>query len=225
MSGPSRGLQDWAAEHFPADSPKRHERYVLGDVNVSLIKTANGRTIVVEHCTNLPRPYSRIHMVQGTKGLFQGYPNRVYIEGRGKEDEWQRGAGPARRVRASAVEGDCRARAGRRPRRDGLHRGLPADQVPARRHADRHERLRRGRAQRRRRAERAVERQAQCAGRLAGLHARPLEDEPAARASSGCDAGATGAVILAARPWPPDADRRSTGGPATTGSGRRPKRG
>jgi predicted dehydrogenase len=89
MSGPSRGLQAWAAEHTPADSPKRRERYVLGDVNVSLIKTARGRTVVVEHCTNLPRPYSRIHMVQGTKGLFQGYPNRVYVEGRGKEDEWQ----------------------------------------------------------------------------------------------------------------------------------------
>jgi hypothetical protein len=89
MSGPSRGLQDWAAEHVAADSPKRREQYVLGDVNVSLIKTARGRTIVVEHCTNLPRPYSRIHMVQGTKGLFQGYPNRVYIEGRGREDQWQ----------------------------------------------------------------------------------------------------------------------------------------
>ena len=88
MSGPSRGLQDWAAEHLPPDSPKRNEKYVLGDYNVSLIKTARGRTIVVEHCTNLPRPYSRIHMIQGSKGLFQGYPNRVYIEGRGKEDEW-----------------------------------------------------------------------------------------------------------------------------------------
>jgi Oxidoreductase family, NAD-binding Rossmann fold/TAT (twin-arginine translocation) pathway signal sequence len=89
MSGPSRGLQDWAAEHVPADSPKRQERYVLGDVNASLIKTARGKTILVEHCTNLPRPYSRIHMVQGTKGLFQGYPNRVYVEGRGKADQWQ----------------------------------------------------------------------------------------------------------------------------------------
>jgi hypothetical protein len=89
MSGPSRGLQDWAAEHTPPDSPKRKEKYVLGDVNASLIKTARGRTILVEHNTNLPRPYSRIHLVEGTKGLFQGYPNRVYIEGRGKEDEWQ----------------------------------------------------------------------------------------------------------------------------------------
>jgi hypothetical protein len=89
MSGPSRGLQNWAADHVAADSPKRKERYVLGDVNISLIKTARGKTIVVEHCTNLPRPYSRIHMVQGTKGLFQGYPNRAYIEGRGREDQWQ----------------------------------------------------------------------------------------------------------------------------------------
>jgi len=89
MSGPSRGLQAWAAEHEPADSPKRKERYVLGDVNVSLIKTARGRTIYVEHCTNLPRPYSRINLVQGTKGMFQGYPNRVYVEGRGRAHQWQ----------------------------------------------------------------------------------------------------------------------------------------
>jgi hypothetical protein len=88
MSGPARGLQNWAADHVAADSPKRRERYVEGDVNCSLIRTANGKTILVEHCTNLPRPYSRIHMVQGTKGLFQGYPSRVYVEGRGKEDEW-----------------------------------------------------------------------------------------------------------------------------------------
>jgi hypothetical protein len=88
MTGPSRGLQEWAAAHFPPDAPQRRERYVLGDVNTSLIQTANGKTIMVQHCTNLPRPYSRIHKVQGTKGLFAGYPNRAYIEGRGKEDEW-----------------------------------------------------------------------------------------------------------------------------------------
>ena len=88
MSGPSRGLQAWAAEHYPADAPERRERFVLGDVNVTLVKTANGRTIYVGHDTNLPRPYSRINMVQGTKGIFQGYPDRVYIEGRGKPHQW-----------------------------------------------------------------------------------------------------------------------------------------
>lgn len=88
MSGPSRGLQDWAADHFRTDAPQRRERYVLGDVNTSLIQTAKGKTIVVQHGTNLPRPYSRIHKVQGTKGLFEGYPHRAYIEGRGKSDQW-----------------------------------------------------------------------------------------------------------------------------------------
>ncbi len=90
MSSPSRGLQEWAADHLPPDSPKRRERYALGDVNTSIIKTSSGKTVMVQHCTNLPRPYSRIHLVQGTKGLFQGYPNRVYVERRGKEDQWQR---------------------------------------------------------------------------------------------------------------------------------------
>jgi len=88
MSGPSRGLQDWAREHFPADAPQRREKYVLGDVNTSLVKTANGKTIMVQHNTNLPRPYSRINLLQGTKGIIQGYPDRVYIEGRGRNDQW-----------------------------------------------------------------------------------------------------------------------------------------
>jgi predicted dehydrogenase len=88
MSGPSRGLQLYAQEHFPDDAPQRKEKFTLGDVNVSLIRTARGRTIYVSHDTNLPRPYSRIHLVQGTRGLFQGYPDRVYIEGRSAEHRW-----------------------------------------------------------------------------------------------------------------------------------------
>jgi len=89
LSSPSRGLQEWAESHYPEGDPKRQEQYVCGDVNTSLIRTANGKTIVVSFSTNLPRPYSRVHMVQGTKGLFHGYPNRVYVEGRGPVDRWQ----------------------------------------------------------------------------------------------------------------------------------------
>ena len=89
MSGPSRGLQQWAQDHFPEGAPQRAEKFVLGDVNVSLIRTARGKTIYVSHDTNLPRPYSRIHLVQGTRGLFQGYPDRVYIEGRSPAHRWE----------------------------------------------------------------------------------------------------------------------------------------
>ena len=88
MSSPSRGLQDWARDHFPEGAPQRQEKFAMGDINTSLIKTALGKTIMVQHCTNLPRPYSRINLIQGTKGLFSGYPHRLYIEGRGRADQW-----------------------------------------------------------------------------------------------------------------------------------------
>jgi predicted dehydrogenase len=89
MSSPSRGLQEWREAHVPAGDPKWQERYVLGDVNTSLIRTERGRTIYVTHDTNLPRPYSRIHLVQGTRGIFQGYPERVYVEGRSPQHQWE----------------------------------------------------------------------------------------------------------------------------------------
>jgi predicted dehydrogenase len=88
MSGPSRGLQEYARANFEEGAPQRGEEFVLGDVNVSLIQTANGRTIYVGHDTNLPRPYSRINTVQGTRGIFQGYPDRVYVEGRSSGHAW-----------------------------------------------------------------------------------------------------------------------------------------
>ena len=88
MSGPSRGLQLWQQEHLGADDARRNERYVLGDVNVTLIRTAHGQTIYLVHDTNLPRPYSRINAVQGTRGLIQGWPDRVYVEGRSQPHRW-----------------------------------------------------------------------------------------------------------------------------------------
>jgi predicted dehydrogenase len=89
LSTPPRGLALWQAEHLAADDPRRRERYVLGDVNVSLIKTVQGQSIYLTHDTNLPRPYSRKYVLQGTRGLVEGYPRRVYIEGMSKaEDRW-----------------------------------------------------------------------------------------------------------------------------------------
>ena len=89
MSSPSRGLQEWARDHYLEGDPKRSETYVLGDVNTSMIKTVNGKTIFLSHDTNLPRPYSRINMLQGTRGIFQGYPHRLYVEGRDETHGWQ----------------------------------------------------------------------------------------------------------------------------------------
>jgi predicted dehydrogenase len=89
MSGPTRGLHEYAVEKFGPDSPQAGEKYVLGDVNTSLIRTKLGKTIILIHDTNLPRPYSRINLVQGTKGIAHKYPDRIYIEGRAaREHQW-----------------------------------------------------------------------------------------------------------------------------------------
>ncbi len=90
MSGPSRGLQDYARRHLPDDDPRRSETFKLGDVNVSLIRTKRGRTIYLGHDTNLPRPYSRLYLVQGTRGIIEGYPPRVHIEGRSEGHGWEK---------------------------------------------------------------------------------------------------------------------------------------
>ncbi|MBC7360895.1 MAG: Gfo/Idh/MocA family oxidoreductase [Candidatus Aminicenantes bacterium] len=89
MSSPSRGLQLYAREKFGPDSPQAKEKFALGDVNTSLIKTKLGKTIILIHDTNLPRPYSRIHLIQGTRGILQKWPDRIYIEGRSPQHQWE----------------------------------------------------------------------------------------------------------------------------------------
>ncbi len=82
LSSPARGLHEYAVDKFGPDSPQAKERYALGDVNTSLIQTKNGKTIILIHDTNLPRPYTRINLVQGTKGIAHKWPDRIYVEGR-----------------------------------------------------------------------------------------------------------------------------------------------
>jgi len=90
MSSPSRGLQLYAAKNLRANDPRKNESYVLGDVNTSLIQTKKGRTIIVKHDTNLPRPYSRDVVVQGTKGIVRKYPTeKIHLEGKGSGHGWE----------------------------------------------------------------------------------------------------------------------------------------
>ena len=81
MSTPCLGLADYRAAHVPKDDPKWSERYITGDMNTSLIKTANGLTINLQHDVSNPHPYDRLNVIAGTKGIFKDYPPRIYIEG------------------------------------------------------------------------------------------------------------------------------------------------
>ncbi len=74
MSSKARGLDLYAQEHLPEGHPKRARKYINGDVNSSLIRTAGGVTIILKHDTDLPRPYSRRTLVQGTRGIVRRFP-------------------------------------------------------------------------------------------------------------------------------------------------------
>lgn len=45
-----------------------------GNMNTTTIRTSKGKTIMLQHDVSTPRPYSRIHLVSGTKGIAQKYP-------------------------------------------------------------------------------------------------------------------------------------------------------
>ncbi len=54
-----------------------------GNMNTTNIRTANGRTIMIQHDVTSPRPYSRLHLVSGTKAFAQKYPQARVSDGHG----------------------------------------------------------------------------------------------------------------------------------------------
>ena len=45
-----------------------------GNMNTTLVRTNKGKTVMVQHDVSTIRPYSRIHLVSGTKGAAQKWP-------------------------------------------------------------------------------------------------------------------------------------------------------
>ena len=88
FSSKARGLHDYIVEKGGANHPNAKVEFKLGDVVTTQIKCANGETILLQHDTDLPRPYSLGFRVQGTKGLWMDVNKSIYIDGSGKEDEW-----------------------------------------------------------------------------------------------------------------------------------------
>lgn len=89
MSSKSIGLNLFAAEKYGPDSKWAKQKFALGDINISLIRTKKGKTITLFHECSSPRPYSRKILVQGTKGVARRWPEQVYVEGRSPRDRWE----------------------------------------------------------------------------------------------------------------------------------------
>jgi hypothetical protein len=74
MSTQEAAFTEWAREQ--GKTKYDHYKNYRGDMNSTLIKCANGQTVMIQHDVSTPRPYSRIHMLQGTKGIARKYPTR-----------------------------------------------------------------------------------------------------------------------------------------------------
>jgi predicted dehydrogenase len=85
----TRGLHNYIVKNGGENHPNASVRFRLGDIVTTHIHCANGETILLQHDTNNPRPYSLGFRVQGTNGLWMDVAKSVYIEGQSKaNDEW-----------------------------------------------------------------------------------------------------------------------------------------
>lgn len=90
FSSPAKGRALYAKKSAKLSNPEfKNLDFKGGDMNTSIIKTALGRTIMVQWDETSPRPYSRHNLIQGTQGTLAGFPNRMAIEGVTKSHhEW-----------------------------------------------------------------------------------------------------------------------------------------
>ncbi|TAJ11787.1 acetylgalactosaminidase [Marinilabiliaceae bacterium JC017] len=58
-----------------------------GNMDMQMIRTVKGRTIMIQHDISSPRPYSRIHMLSGTKCFAQKWPLQHIAFGHDVADE------------------------------------------------------------------------------------------------------------------------------------------
>lgn len=84
------GLHEYVVKTGGQNHPNAKVNFKLGDVVTTMIRCANGETILLQHDTNLPRPYSLGFRVQGTKGIWMDLNSSIYIEGESaKAHSWE----------------------------------------------------------------------------------------------------------------------------------------
>jgi predicted dehydrogenase len=90
MSTKARCLNDFAAHFYGDRHPYASLKMACGDVNTTLLLTAEGKTVTLHHDTNTPHPQTDELRLQGTRGLYSSNLNAVYIEGRSpKPHTWE----------------------------------------------------------------------------------------------------------------------------------------
>ncbi len=85
----ARGLHEYVESKGGKDHPNAKVRFALGDVVTTTLACENGETILLQHDTSLPRPYSLGFRVQGTRGIWMDVNKSIHIEGRSPRHRWE----------------------------------------------------------------------------------------------------------------------------------------
>ncbi len=86
----ARGLHDYTvAKSGGTTHPSTQVKFKLGDIVTTTLACENGETILLQHDTSLPRPYSLGFRVQGTHGLWMDLNQSIHIEGRSPPHKWE----------------------------------------------------------------------------------------------------------------------------------------
>jgi predicted dehydrogenase len=82
------GLHEYVLREGGKDHPNAKSRFRLGDIVTTTLACDNGETIILQHDTSLPRPYSLGFRVQGTQGLWMDVNRGMHIEGSSRPHQW-----------------------------------------------------------------------------------------------------------------------------------------
>jgi predicted dehydrogenase len=123
VASPARGRGLYAKKHFPPGHKwNQIKEWKCGDINTTIIKTALGRSLMVQWDETSPRPYSRLNLIQGTRGTVAGYPDRLVIEGQTGTHDWTAGAKLEKSM--AKYEHPLWKRMGAKARHQGGHDGM-----------------------------------------------------------------------------------------------------
>ena len=89
MSSRSLGRSYYATQKFGPDHPMAKMKGGQGDVNTSLIQTHDGITVTLYYDTATPRPIDCIYRIQGTKGIYSGTLDKIFLEDFAKTHQWE----------------------------------------------------------------------------------------------------------------------------------------
>lgn len=91
MASGQWGLSDQLTRSYGKDHSLTKSDWKQGDIVTTMVRTAQGKTIVINMDMQLPRPYDNRWLIQGTRGLYNEQRNAVYLAGDGpghKPEKW-----------------------------------------------------------------------------------------------------------------------------------------